>query len=118
MFRRGANANLGRIYEARKNPSSAIAYYIQRDPTPQYVGNLLRARELIWNDPIGAVPSTLPPAPRPSSQCHFGSSKACFEKSTVLTDSPAVRTRQDRPQERQVPRADAFATALETSRHG
>ena len=64
MFRRGASANLGRINETRKNASSAIAYYLQRDPTPQYVGNLLRARELIWNDPIGAVPATLPPAPR------------------------------------------------------
>ncbi len=55
MFRRGANANLGRIYEIEKNPARAIAYYTQRNPTQQYVGNLLRARELVWHDPIGAV---------------------------------------------------------------
>jgi tetratricopeptide (TPR) repeat protein len=63
MFRRGANANLGRLYELKKDASRAIAYYTQRDPTQQYVGNLLRARELVWRDPIGAVPATLPPAP-------------------------------------------------------
>ncbi len=62
MFRRGANANLGRIYEAKKNPSRAIAYYIQRDPTTQYVGNLIRARDLVWDDPMGAVAPPLPPA--------------------------------------------------------
>jgi tetratricopeptide (TPR) repeat protein len=64
MFRRGANANLGRINEAR-DPSAAIAHYTQRDPTPQYVGNLIRARELVWRDPTGAVPATLPAAPPP-----------------------------------------------------
>jgi hypothetical protein len=65
MFRRGANANLGRINEAKKKPSSAVAHYTQRDPTPQYVGNLLRARELVWQDPTGAVPTPLPAAPAP-----------------------------------------------------
>jgi hypothetical protein len=65
MFRRGANANLGRIYEAKKNASRAIAHYTQLDPTAQYVGNLLRARELVWRDPMGAMPATLPPAPAP-----------------------------------------------------
>ena len=63
MFRWGANANLGRIHEARKNPRAAIAYYTQYDPTSQYAGNLLRARELVWNDPMAPVPDPLPPAP-------------------------------------------------------
>ena len=63
MFRRGANANLGRIYEIKKDPSRAIAHYAQRDPTQQRVGNLLRTRELAWRDPMGAAAATLPPAP-------------------------------------------------------
>jgi hypothetical protein len=66
MFRRGANANLGRINETKKNAELAIAHYLQRDPTPQYVGNLLRARELVWDDPMGAAPASLPPAPKPT----------------------------------------------------
>ena len=65
MLRWGANANLGRIYEAKKDHRRAIAYQTQRDPTSQYVGNLLRARELVWSDPMAAAVS-LPPAPRPS----------------------------------------------------
>jgi tetratricopeptide (TPR) repeat protein len=60
MFRRGANANLGRIYEMKKDSSRAIAHYMQDDSTQQYVGNLLRARELIWRDPMGAVPAKVP----------------------------------------------------------
>ncbi len=51
MFQWGANANLARIEEARRNPGAAIDYYSQPDPTPQGVGNHLRARELIWIDP-------------------------------------------------------------------
>lgn len=65
MFRRGANTNLGRIYEAKKNPSQALAHYTQRDPTTQYVGNLIRARDLVWDDPMGAAAAPLPPAPTP-----------------------------------------------------
>lgn len=52
MFRRGAHANLGRIYEARNNIPRAIECYKQPDPTQQYVGNLLRTRELVWRNPI------------------------------------------------------------------
>jgi hypothetical protein len=63
MFRRGANANLGRIYETKKDRCRAIAHYAQRDPTHQHVGNLLRVRELVWDDPMGAAAVTLPPAP-------------------------------------------------------
>ena len=64
MFRWGAHANLGRIYEARKDYRQAIAHYSQSDPTMQYHGNLLRARELVWQDPMAAVPDPLPPAPK------------------------------------------------------
>ena len=54
-FRWGANANLGRIAEARKNDAEAIGYYTQIDPTAQYVGNLIRARELVWRHPDRAA---------------------------------------------------------------
>ena len=64
MLRWGAQANLGRIYEAKGDLRRAIAYYGQLDPTMQYHGNLLRARELIWQDPMAAAPDPLPPAPR------------------------------------------------------
>jgi hypothetical protein len=57
MFRRGANANLGRIYELKNDPVRAIAHYTQADPTEQYVGNLLRARELVWRAPMAPVPA-------------------------------------------------------------
>src|SRR5262249_22046493 len=63
MFRWGASTNLGRIHEARNNTRGAIAYYTQRNPTSQYVGNLLRARELVWRDPMTLPPDPLPPAP-------------------------------------------------------
>jgi len=65
MFRRGANSNLGRIYADKKKISQALAYYTQREPTTQYVGNLLRARDLVWDDPMGSVAAPLPPAPTP-----------------------------------------------------
>ena len=45
----------------------AIAHYTQTDPTMQHHGNLLRARELVWEDPM-AVPSPIPPPPRPSER--------------------------------------------------
>jgi hypothetical protein len=52
MFRWGANANLARIQEAKRNDEAAIAYYTQYDPTSQGAGNLLRARELVWRNPL------------------------------------------------------------------
>lgn len=63
MFRWGANANLGRIYEATGDPRRAIAHYVQLDPTMQYHGSLLRARELVWRDPMASPPDPLPSAP-------------------------------------------------------
>ena len=65
MFRWGASANLGRILEARKKPRAAIGYYTQSDPTTQYIGNLIRARDLVWEDPMDPAPDSLPPAPAP-----------------------------------------------------
>ena len=65
MFRWGANANLGRIYEAKKDYPRAIAHYSQRDPTYQFVGNQIRARDLALRDPIAGAPCA-PPRPRPS----------------------------------------------------
>lgn len=68
MFRWGAHANLGRIYEAMGDDRRAIAHYTQNDPTMQYHGNLLKARELVWRNPAAAVPDPLPPAPREFSR--------------------------------------------------
>jgi hypothetical protein len=63
MFRWGANANLGRIYEARKDKRRAIAHYAQVDPTSQFVGNQIRARDLIWSDPLDHGPNPAVPLP-------------------------------------------------------
>lgn len=52
MFRWGANANLARISELKHNDGEAIDFYTRPDPTSQHVGNLLRARELVWDNPI------------------------------------------------------------------
>jgi tetratricopeptide (TPR) repeat protein len=52
MFRWGANANLARIREARGDVEAAIGYYTQADPTPQGAGNLVKARELLWREPM------------------------------------------------------------------
>jgi tetratricopeptide (TPR) repeat protein len=63
MFRWGAHANLGRIYESQGDFRRAIAHYSQSNPTTQKHGNLLRARALVWDNPMAAVPDPLPPAP-------------------------------------------------------
>jgi hypothetical protein len=64
MFRWGAHTNLARIYEAEGDSRQAIAHYAVFQPTMQYHGNLLKARELVWNDPTADVPDPLPPAPK------------------------------------------------------
>jgi hypothetical protein len=66
MFRWGAQANLGRLFEAKGDARRACGYYCQPDPTPQYHGNLLRARALVWQDPTALPPDPLPPAPLPA----------------------------------------------------
>ena len=55
MFRWGANANLARIQEEKKDEQAAIDYYTRNDPTPQQIGNLLRARELLWRNPMAPI---------------------------------------------------------------
>jgi hypothetical protein len=67
MFRWGANANLGRIHESRNDARRAIAHYVQRDPTSQYVGNQVRARELVWRNPLAPLPDSSTSAPPPRS---------------------------------------------------
>ncbi|MFO0893219.1 MAG: tetratricopeptide repeat protein [Isosphaeraceae bacterium] len=64
MFRWGAHTNLGRIYEARGDRRAAIAQYAQADATMQHHGNLLRARDLVWDDPMARPPDPLPEAPK------------------------------------------------------
>jgi hypothetical protein len=58
MFGWGAHANLGRIYESQGDFRSAIEQYGQFDPTTQHHGNLLRARELVWQDPWAPAPDS------------------------------------------------------------
>lgn len=65
MFRWGANANLASILEARHDRRGALAYYLAPDPTSQQVGKLLRARQIVLDDPMGPAPPALPPAPPP-----------------------------------------------------
>ncbi|WP_422923664.1 hypothetical protein [Singulisphaera sp. PoT] len=68
MFRWGAQTNLAYLLEAKKLNSTAIAYYTESNPTTQYHGNLLLARELVWRNPTAAPPMPLPPAPRPEQE--------------------------------------------------
>ena len=63
MFRWGAESNLGRINDAQGNRSQAITYYSQPNPTNQAPGNFLRARDLIWSNPMRPIQPPLPPAP-------------------------------------------------------
>lgn len=68
MLRWGALNNLGRICEAKGDIPGAIAYYTASDATngmvtPQRHGNLLRARRLIWTNPLTEPTAPLPPAP-------------------------------------------------------
>jgi hypothetical protein len=63
MFRWGAQSNLARLCESKGQGREAIAYYCEMYPTPQYHGNLFRARDLVWRDPSAALPEPLPPAP-------------------------------------------------------
>lgn len=72
MYRWGATANLGRLREARGDASKAIAYYSAVDPTAQRHGNLLRARSLVWINPMAAVPSPLPTPPAPAPDTRNG----------------------------------------------
>lgn len=65
MFRWGAQTNLGRLLEERGDPVAASAYYAQTIPTPEYHGNLLKARALVWRDPTAPIPAPLPRAPVP-----------------------------------------------------
>lgn len=84
MYRWGAETNLAMIHEAawnasrqapsadpktqddaRKSATLAIRYYNAPQPTPQYQGNLLRARALIWEDPF--VPDPIATTPAESS---------------------------------------------------
>ncbi len=52
MLRWGAITNLARLQEAKHDDWAAIGYYTQYDPTPQYFANHLRARELVWRNPL------------------------------------------------------------------
>ncbi|WP_435017260.1 hypothetical protein TA3x_004859 [Tundrisphaera sp. TA3] len=63
MLRWSAQSNLARLCEARGDVAGAIDFYTRPDPTPQHVGNLIRARELVWADPFADPIPTPPPAP-------------------------------------------------------
>jgi len=63
MLRWGALGNLGRICEAKGDKAAAIAFYTQPDATAQRHGNLIRARKLLWENPLADPLPALPPAP-------------------------------------------------------
>lgn len=63
MFRWGAAFNLARIEESQRDYPAAIRDYCRRNPTMQLHGNLLRARNLVWADPLS--PAIIPPTPPP-----------------------------------------------------
>jgi Tetratricopeptide repeat len=69
MLRWNALMNLGRICENKGDRAGAIACYSQDCQTFQRHGNLLRARNLVWNhpfeDPVSPLPSA-PPEPTPT----------------------------------------------------
>ncbi len=90
MFRWGANANLGRIYEARKNHRAAIGYYTQNDPTVQYVGNLLRAPQSGLGRSHVRPPRSAPPRHR-SEMIPAEASISRFPESADAESDDAVR---------------------------
>ena len=70
MLRWGALYNLARLCEARGDVAGAIAFYGQADVSsgmvsPQHHGDLLRARRLVWADPLAEPTTPLAPAPSP-----------------------------------------------------
>ena len=65
MLRWGALNNMGRICEAKGDRAGAIAYYLQDIKTADHAGNLIRARNLIWDKPFDEP--TTPLSPRAST---------------------------------------------------
>lgn len=68
MLRWGALNNLGRILEKKGDAAGAIAYYNKADisrgfASPQHHGDLLRARRLVWNNPMSEPTQELAAAP-------------------------------------------------------
>ena len=61
----GCQRQSGAHYESRRDYGKAIAHYSERNPTAQFVGNQIRARELVWRDPMAPRPDPLPPPPPP-----------------------------------------------------
>jgi hypothetical protein len=64
MLRFGAYTNLGSIYERSGDAPRAARYYAEESPTPQSQGNLVRARNLVWRNPMAIAP---PEPPRPGA---------------------------------------------------
>lgn len=52
MYGWGANSNLGRIYDKAGDAAKAERFYSKGNPTTEALGNLVRARDLIWKDPF------------------------------------------------------------------
>jgi tetratricopeptide (TPR) repeat protein len=67
MIRWSALSNMARICEAKGDHPTAIAFYAQDCQMFQRHGNLLRARNLVWNhpfeEPVPALPSAPPLSP-------------------------------------------------------
>jgi tetratricopeptide (TPR) repeat protein len=63
MLRWGALSNLGRISEKKGDKAAAIKYYSQYVQPFERHGNMLKARELLWENPFLEPAAPLPPAP-------------------------------------------------------
>jgi hypothetical protein len=66
LFGWGAHVNLGLLSEQAGDLRGAIGYYCRPDPTPQRLGNLLRATALLWRDPTAPPAEPPPPSPSPA----------------------------------------------------
>ncbi len=65
MLRWSALSNLGRICEKKGDYAGAIKFYSENIQANERHGNMLKARELIWNDPFREPAPPLAPAPSP-----------------------------------------------------
>jgi hypothetical protein len=105
MFRWGAQTNLARIYEAQGDARKAIALYMAPIPTMQAHGNMLKARELVWNDPTAEPPDPLPPAPKAFSRL----SAEAQAKAQTKTDADAEADAEKQAEDRADDKSDASA---------
>ena len=69
LFRWGARSNLARLLDDRGEEEQALGLLLAPDPTREHLGNLLRARAIVWDDPFARDREAAPePAPAASPE--------------------------------------------------